>query len=108
MTKARQFRKRFGDPQPGSAEPGKMPGSSLRTVRVFGKLRTTMKPPPEPRVPGPRDCLRTPGLAVRCDTCGGKTERMHAPLKLYGFYCANCCPVCGATLGKVAAAGAVR
>ena len=52
-------------------------------------MRTTKKPLAEPRAPGPRDCVRTPGLAVRCDTCGGKTERMHAPLKLHGFYCVS-------------------
>jgi hypothetical protein len=59
MTKAQQFRKRFGDPQPGSsAEPGKTPGTvtieaSLRTVQVFGKLRTTMSHRAEPTRPRP-------------------------------------------------------
>jgi hypothetical protein len=43
-----------------------------------------------------------------CVTCGEVADPLHMPMRLHGWFCAACCPVCNgaASLGRSGATGA--
>jgi hypothetical protein len=34
-----------------------------------------------------------------CATCGEVADPLHMPMRLHGWFCAACCPVCNGTAG---------
>jgi hypothetical protein len=41
------------------------------------------------------DCLRSSSFSGSCDTCGQHVIGLHMPTRIHGWFCAQCCPVCG-------------
>jgi len=49
------------------------------------------------RPASPADCMRS-RVAGTCDTCGRRSDGLHMPVRLHGWQCSACCPVCNAAV----------
>ena len=63
-----------------------------------------------PRKPSNLDkpCHLGRNVIGECVTCGEVADPLHMPMRLHGWFCAACCPVCNgaASLGRSGATGA--
>jgi hypothetical protein len=41
-----------------------------------------------------RECFSSHRVSANCDRCGCRPEVLHMPMRLHGWFCPSCCPVC--------------
>jgi hypothetical protein len=56
-----------------------------------------LKQPQQPALANVRrDCFQSRRTRTKCQTCGASTLISHLTTRVFGHYCAACCPMCSA------------